>query len=170
MPTLLWQAAEVGYFLAIWAYLITTVAGPHAPGGIGTGLYFAALLARFGTVALLAGLVVRDILRPQADVVRRDGEDDPAGGVLSGAPDRFVLKMRLGLRQASPADRVAPAGPLASPDRITRRPRPGRRESRGAGGIPARVAKLSEIDSSLCQAEQYVANLSPPGSTLAGPV
>jgi uncharacterized membrane protein len=107
----LWQAAEIGYFLAIWAYLITIVAGPHAPGGIGTGLYFTALLARFGTVALLSGLVVRDILRPQADVVRRDGEDDPAGGVLSGAPDRFVLKMRLGLRQASPADRVAPAGP-----------------------------------------------------------
>jgi uncharacterized membrane protein len=96
----LWQAAEIGYFLGIWAYLITIVAGPHAPGGIGAGLYFTALLARFGTVALLSGLVVRDILRPQADVVRRDGEDDPAGGVLSGAPDRFVLKVRLGLRQA----------------------------------------------------------------------
>ena len=96
----LWQVAEIGYFLGIWAYLITIVAGPHAPGGIGTGLYFTALLARFGTVALLSGLVVRDILRPQADVVRRDGDDDPAGGVLSGAPDRFVLRIRLGLRQA----------------------------------------------------------------------
>ena len=95
----LWQVAEIGYFLGIWAYLITIVAGPHAPGGIGTGLYFTALAARFGTVALLSGLVVRDILRPQADVVRRDGDDDPAGGVLTGAPDRFVL--RIGLRQAA---------------------------------------------------------------------
>ena len=93
----LWQAAEVGYFFAIWAYLITVLAIPPAPpadGGIGPGLYFAALLARFATVALLCVLVTRDILRPEADVVRAGGEDDPAGGVLDGAPDRFVLRLR----------------------------------------------------------------------------
>jgi uncharacterized membrane protein len=107
----LWQLAEIGYFFAIWAYLITIIAGQGAPGGIGTGLYFAAVLARFGTVALLAGLVVRDILHPEADVVRRDGADDPAGGVLAGAPDRFVLRPRLGLRRAL-ADEPSPsAGP-----------------------------------------------------------
>ncbi len=88
---LLWQVAEVGYFFAIWAYLIT-VSAPGTPGGIGTGLYFAALLARFGTVALLAGLVVADILRPGRDIVRAEGEDDPAGGVLDGAPDVFSLR------------------------------------------------------------------------------
>jgi hypothetical protein len=32
-------------------------------------------------------------------VVRADGLDDPAGGVLSGAPDRFVL--RLGPRRSA---------------------------------------------------------------------
>jgi hypothetical protein len=93
-----WQAAEVGYFFAIWAYLITIGTGggqvPVAEGGIGTGVYFAALLARFGTVLLLCGLVVRDILRPETDLVRAAGEDDPAGGVLAGAPDRFVLRLR----------------------------------------------------------------------------
>jgi uncharacterized membrane protein len=88
---LLWQVAEVGYFFAIWAYLIT-VSAPGTAGGIGSGLYFAALLARFGTVALLCGLVVADILRPGRDVVRADGEDDPAGGVLDGAPDVVVLR------------------------------------------------------------------------------
>jgi uncharacterized membrane protein len=88
---LLWQVAEVGYFFAIWAYLITE-SSPGTPGGIGTGLYFAALLARFGTVALLAGLVVADILRPGRDIVRSQGEDDPAGGVLDGAPDVFSLR------------------------------------------------------------------------------
>jgi uncharacterized membrane protein len=106
----LWQAAEVGYFLAIWAYLITIVSGPAGPGGIGTGLYFTALLARSGTVALLSALVVRDILRPGADLVRRDGEDDPAGGVLADAPDRFVLRLTAGLRPAQATARVRRTG------------------------------------------------------------
>jgi uncharacterized membrane protein len=88
---LLWQVAEVGYFFAIWAYLIT-VSSPGTPGGIGAGLYFTAVLARFLTVALLAGLVVSDILRPDRDIVRSDGQDDPAGGVLDGAPDVFALR------------------------------------------------------------------------------
>jgi len=86
----LWQIAEVGYFFAIWAYLLTESGGP---GGIGPDLYFAALLARFGTVALLCILVVKDILRPDTDVVRATGQDDPAGGVLAGAPDRVVLRL-----------------------------------------------------------------------------
>jgi uncharacterized membrane protein len=90
----LWQIAEVGYFFAIWAYLITVIAGPRG-GGIGTGLYFAAVLARFGTVALLCALVVKDILRPGTDRVRADGTDDPAGGVLAGAPDVRRLRLRL---------------------------------------------------------------------------
>jgi uncharacterized membrane protein len=104
---LLWQAAEVGYFFAIWAYLITVSGIPPVPptdGGIGPGLYFVALLARFGTVALLCGLVVADILRPETDVVRAAGEDDPAGGLLAGAPDQFVLRLR-----PRPSFRRAPA-------------------------------------------------------------
>jgi uncharacterized membrane protein len=94
---LLWQAAEVAYFFAIWAYLITVSTGgpvPTAEGGISTGVYFAALLARFLTVALLCALVVREIVQPAADVVRLGGEDDPAGGVLAGSPDRLVLRWR----------------------------------------------------------------------------
>ena len=100
---MLWQLAEVGYFFGIWGYLIfISRNGAIIPGynGISTGWYFAALLARFLTVALLCGYVVGDILRPDLDVVRRGGEDDPAGGVLAGAPDRFVLRVR---RPAAPA-------------------------------------------------------------------
>ena len=93
---LFWQAAEVGYFLAIWSYLVTqlVVIPVPADGGIGNGLYFVALVARFLTVTLLFVLVVVDILRPARDVVRAAGEDDPAGGVLADAPDRFVLRLR----------------------------------------------------------------------------
>ncbi len=108
---LLWQLAEVAYFFGIWAYLITfAVNGPSASqvGGISTGLYFAALLARFLTVLLLCGLVIRDILHPAGDVVRAGEVDDPAGGVLAGAPDRFVLPLG-GRRQRHPA--AAPARP-----------------------------------------------------------
>lgn len=89
---LLWQAAEVAYVFAIWPYLIT--AGYGRPGGIGDGLYLTALAGRFLAVALLGALVVRDIVRPQADLVRRDGDDDPAGGVLDGAPDAITLRLR----------------------------------------------------------------------------
>jgi uncharacterized membrane protein len=87
----LWQVAETGYFFAIWAYLLWYSGGP---GGITPPLYFASLLARFAAVLLLCGLVVKDILRPDNDAVRAGGEDDPAGGVLAGAPDRFVLRLR----------------------------------------------------------------------------
>ncbi len=105
-----WQLAEIAYFLGIWAYLITIVEGPGVPGGISAGQYFAVLLGRFAAVSLLSGLVVRDILRPAADVVRRDGDDDPAGGVLDGAPDRFVLRLSAGLRPAPAAARARRTG------------------------------------------------------------
>jgi uncharacterized membrane protein len=100
----LWQLTEVGYFFAIWAYLVTFGMSGQSLGefgGIGTGLYFAAVLARFGAVLLLCGLVVKDVLRPDTDLVRAAGEDDPAGGVLSGAPDHWTL--RLARRRVRPA-------------------------------------------------------------------
>jgi uncharacterized membrane protein len=91
-----WQIAEVTYFFAIWAYLITIATGtgqvPAAEGGISQGVYFAALLSRFAAVLILVALVVRDVLHPEHDLVRAAGDDDPAGGVLENAPDRFVLR------------------------------------------------------------------------------
>ena len=101
-----WQAAEVGYFFAIWAYLITVAIGAPVEGGIGTGIYFTAVLARFGSVVLLCALVIRDILRPEVDLVRAGGEDDPAGGVLDGAPDVVVLKTQPGLAFSRSLSRI----------------------------------------------------------------
>jgi uncharacterized membrane protein len=118
---LLWQFAEVGYFFAIWAYLITvSVTGPEAVDGISSGLYFAALLARFLTVLLLCALVVRDILHPAGDVVRAAGDDDPAGGVLSGAADQVVLRLRaLPQVTSEPADVSGGVGRLADDRRAS---------------------------------------------------
>ncbi|MGH3151921.1 MAG: glycosyltransferase family 87 protein, partial [Streptosporangiaceae bacterium] len=99
-PYALWQLAEVGYFLGIWGYLIFVYrsGGNAVTGylGISTGWYFTLLAARFLTVALLAAYVVRDILVPERDVVRAHGIDDPAGGVLDRAEDRFRFRLSRG--------------------------------------------------------------------------
>jgi uncharacterized membrane protein len=122
-PYVLWQAAEVWYFLGIWGYLLFVFrAGAPAPGynGISSGWYFASLLARFLTVALLCGYVVRDILRPGRDIVRSEGGDDPAGGVLDGAADRIVL--RLGLRRPAAGSAGGAAGAAGGAGAVMPRP------------------------------------------------
>jgi hypothetical protein len=106
-PYVLWQLAEVAYFLGIWGFLIFVYTSEGNPvtgyGGISTGWYFAVLLARFLAVALLAAYVVRDILQPERDVVRAAGEDDPAGGVLDHAEDRFRLRLGSRFRRSAAA-------------------------------------------------------------------
>jgi uncharacterized membrane protein len=92
---LLWQAAEAAFIFAYWPDQITEHY-PSEPGGISSWIFLTAQQARFLTLAMVCALVVRDILRPGADLVRRDGEDDPAGGVLDGAADAVTI--RLGAR------------------------------------------------------------------------
>ncbi|MGW5419880.1 glycosyltransferase family 87 protein [Streptomyces sp. NPDC003943] len=98
---LVWQGCEVMYFLAIWFYLAYTSSG-NKQGLPTDGYQFAIVLHVLGTLYLCA-LVVRDILVPDRDGVRRDGSDDPSGGVLDGAEDVFVLG-----RAAHPARHAAP--------------------------------------------------------------
>ena len=107
MPTCSGRSRKLVYIFAIWGYLIfvyfmqgNPVTGYH---GISSGWYFAALLARFLTVSLLAAYVVRDILDPERDVVRALGHDDPAGGVLDHAEDRFRLRLNLFAKRAGAA-------------------------------------------------------------------
>ncbi|MEU6193931.1 glycosyltransferase 87 family protein [Streptomyces sp. NPDC047061] len=87
---LIWQACEVAYFLGIWMYLAYTTSGDAHKGLPTDGYHWAIALHLLGTLYLCA-MVVRDILMPERDVVRRTGEDDPSGGVLDGAEDVFVL-------------------------------------------------------------------------------
>jgi uncharacterized membrane protein len=101
-PYLAWQLAEVAYFFGIWGYFVYLYPTPGETGytGLSPGWYFATLVARLVTVGLLAAVVVRDILYPERDVVRTGrGRDDPAGGVLDGAPDRLVIVWRRGTRR-----------------------------------------------------------------------
>ncbi|MFD3325301.1 glycosyltransferase family 87 protein [Streptomyces sp. NPDC058701] len=87
---LVWQAGEIVYFFGIWFYLAYTSSGDKHQGLPVEG-YQLAIAAHLLATLYLCGVVVRDILMPERDVVRRDGSDDPSGGVLDGAADVFVL-------------------------------------------------------------------------------
>jgi uncharacterized membrane protein len=90
---LIWQATEVVHFFGIWMLL----AG-YPPGTTNRALdpeaYGITVLLHIAGTLYLCGMTVRDILRPELDPVRAAGlEDDPAGGVLDGAPDEFLLPL-----------------------------------------------------------------------------
>ncbi|MET8680401.1 glycosyltransferase 87 family protein [Streptomyces sp. NPDC004647] len=97
---LIWQTCEVMYFIGIWMYLAYTSSGDKHQGLPPEGYQFAILLHLLGTLYLCA-VVVRDVLLPERDVVRRDGSDDPSGGVLDGAADVVVLGRRRQPRHAA---------------------------------------------------------------------
>ncbi|HEX2497613.1 MAG: glycosyltransferase family 87 protein [Actinomycetes bacterium] len=83
---LIWQVCEIVYWAGVWLYLLDTAGGR----GLDEQHYWIAISSHLAGTAYLAGMVVRDILRPQYDPVRADGvDDDPSGGPLDGAPDRF---------------------------------------------------------------------------------
>jgi uncharacterized membrane protein len=86
---LAWQATEV----VVWMVTMLNYLGTQNRG-VGIEWFFLAVTVRDVAVAVLMGLVVRDVLRPDGDVVRTSwpGVDDPAGGVLDGADDRVVLR------------------------------------------------------------------------------
>jgi uncharacterized membrane protein len=87
---LIWQACEVVYYLGIWMYLAYTTSGDAHKGLPEVGYQWAIAVHILGTLFLCA-VVVRDILMPERDPVRRSGDDDPSGGVLDGAEDVFAL-------------------------------------------------------------------------------
>jgi uncharacterized membrane protein len=80
---LAWQIAEVCYFLAFYGELMNA----SGRGVFPEWVFVLASALRLITVCVLIGFVVRDILRPELDAVRRTYPDDPDGGVFDGAPD-----------------------------------------------------------------------------------
>jgi uncharacterized membrane protein len=88
-PFLAWQAAEALVLLSRFYFFISN----DKPGqGIDIGWFFACVLLRDLLLLVFAAFVVRDVLRPERDVVRQGGVDDPMGGVLDGAPDRIRVR------------------------------------------------------------------------------
>jgi uncharacterized membrane protein len=78
-----WTVAEFAYFTAFYAELLGAGGKPVIP----EGTFVLASGMRLVTVAVLCGLVIREIWRPELDVVRQSYADDPDGGILDAAPD-----------------------------------------------------------------------------------
>ncbi|MCA2212711.1 glycosyltransferase family 87 protein [Jidongwangia harbinensis] len=105
-----WTVAEIGYFAAFYAELLGAGGKPVIP----EGTFVLASTARLVTVAVLCGLVIREIWRPQLDPVRKTYADDPDGGVLDDAPDAaWVTSLRRRLRLAKPPAVAADPAPTA---------------------------------------------------------
>ncbi len=83
---LVWQFTEV----AVWFLTLTLLLGQN-PGasahGVAYGWLVLAVVIRDGLLIALAALVIREMWRPDLDVVRADGDDDPTGGEYDGLPD-----------------------------------------------------------------------------------
>ncbi len=104
---LLWQATEA----LLWVPRMLWYLGTD-DRGVQMHWFHLGVLVRDVAVLVLVALVVRDVLRPDGDVVRTSwwGTDDPAGGPLDRAPDRVVL------RRPRPAGRDLAPAPAGGPE------------------------------------------------------
>ncbi len=92
---LIFTAGELVYFVAIWWHL----GGFLIPGSEGADrVYWLAVVIRMAAQLWIVIMVVRDLWRPELDVVRAGGWDDPTGGVLDGAGDVRSLRATAGRR------------------------------------------------------------------------
>jgi uncharacterized membrane protein len=83
---LAWQAGEV---VLLFARFYFFGGDPQSGTGLPIEFFLATVCIRDLLLAIVMALVVREMLHPDVDVVRSEGVDDPAGGVLDGAADRW---------------------------------------------------------------------------------
>jgi uncharacterized membrane protein len=86
-----WQATEC----LVWVPRLLWFLGTGEKG-VDFQWFLLAVLLRDVALICYCGLIIRDILQPERDVVRSSGADDPAGGVLDGAPDAPYSWLPLG--------------------------------------------------------------------------
>ncbi len=94
---LLWQAAEILQFLALLLFLGRQLGDGNAQHAIDMPYFVLAVALHVLATLAVMGLVVRDVLRPAYDVVRRAGADDPLAGVLESAPEAPAVTARAAL-------------------------------------------------------------------------
>ncbi|MCW2496681.1 glycosyltransferase 87 family protein [Jatrophihabitans sp.] len=106
---LVWQFTEIGVWFATLTLLLGLGTGQSAHGLPYGGLMIV-LIARDLMLLTLAGLIVREMWRPELDVVRADGSDDPGGGPFDGAEDFYAR-----LPRALDTDGAGPYVAIVSP-------------------------------------------------------
>jgi len=105
---LVWQAAEV---LLTVNRMLLLVGLDVADRGLPRGWWYVTVAVRDIALLALVAFVVREMGRPELDVVRTEGVDDPAGGPLDGAPDVPARELELGQElEASTVGGAAPDG------------------------------------------------------------
>lgn len=89
------------WFPRMMYYLELTLLSQHLDDrGLPQGWFLGMVILRDLAVLGICVLIIREIYRPSADLVRQAGDDDPLGGFIDRAPDRFTL---LGGRRSEPA-------------------------------------------------------------------
>ena len=102
-PLLAWMILDA----LVWAPRMAFYLGPDRDG-LPIEPFLVTVVIRDIAVLVLCALVLRDIWRPEHDVVRTSGDDDPHGGVLDTAPDALVLRPG---RRRVPQPQELPAPP-----------------------------------------------------------
>lgn len=83
---LIWQLAEAAVWYLLMPTFVTDSAGnresilPYYP-------FQGAVLIRDAIVITMCVMVIRNVLRPETDVIRISGDDDPSGGILENTAD-----------------------------------------------------------------------------------
>jgi len=98
-----WQAAEALLWFPRMYWLFQTSQNAHSSQdhlqvlvrGIDEKWFLLAVVLRDVLVVLYGVLIVRDILMPEQDLIRRSGMDDPAGGVLDGVDPEQERRLEL---------------------------------------------------------------------------
>ena len=98
---LLWQASEIAVWIATMLWLMS---GSQPDKSMTYEGLTWILLVRDAMLLVVAGLIVRDMYRPEHDVVRAPDEPDPGAGLFaSAAPDQGSDRLLGQVRQAVPA-------------------------------------------------------------------
>lgn len=117
-PLLIWMALDAFVWVPrMYYYLGTSNKGLPAPW------FYGAVVLRDLAVIAVAALIVRSVLRPGLDPVRRrPGRPDPApvgadpdGGVLDGAPDAAWFRRRRGLPDDDAGGGITRSGGASDP-------------------------------------------------------
>lgn len=88
-----WMVVDALVWLPRMAFYLGVDAG-NGKRGLPADWFLGFVVVRDLVVLALCAVVLYEIYRPARDLVRVAGDDDPAGGVLDAAADRFVLARR----------------------------------------------------------------------------